>query len=205
LKRLYLETNFLMSVCTGRTPGAGELLNIEPTVELAIPIVSFMEAHKAFNDLKAAKLAFIEPFKQILFKGEIGDIGRDPDAPAQELVRALEAADEALSDVAPALLRYLDQSEKRLIEVIRATAHRARLLPSSGGVLARQVHSHRFDPTDDMILASIMDDASERPLEHMAFFSEDGGFGQPTVASAISDTGMSQFDSVDLCLDWCRS
>jgi hypothetical protein len=39
LPRLYLESNYLMSICTGRTPGADALLQAPVSIELAIPAV----------------------------------------------------------------------------------------------------------------------------------------------------------------------
>jgi len=192
LTRLYLETNFLMSVCTGRTPRALELLDLPEKVELAIPVVCFMEAHHAFKSDRIAKLRFKEPFES-----QIGNIIRHTDSHAQEAARALAAADAAL-------VRYVDDSERRLTDVIRRTSACSRLIGSSREVLAREVHSYRSDPTDDMILGSIMEDALRDPLGEMAFFSEDGGFRQPTVAAALCNAGIAQFDAIDPCLAWCR-
>ena len=190
--RLYLETNFLMSVCTGRTPKADELLDLGEDVEIVLPIVCFMEAHHGFKGDRIAKIRFKEPFES-----QIDNIIRHKDAHAQEAARALAAADAAL-------VRYLDDSERRLTDVIERTSARARLITSSREVLARKVHSYRSDPTDDMILGSIIEDASINPLDKMAFFSEDGGFGQPTVAAALCNVGIAHFDAIDPCLAWCR-
>ncbi|GAA6614529.1 hypothetical protein [Scytonema sp. NUACC26] len=42
---LYIETNFAMSIATGRDPQANQLLlNIPPSIQIAIPSVCFMEA-----------------------------------------------------------------------------------------------------------------------------------------------------------------
>lgn len=173
MTRIYVETNLVMSVATGRTPRAKGLLDLPVDIEIAIPLVCLMEAHTAFKSIKAAKLNLKDPFPR-----EINDIGRDPDAHAQEFARMLAAADSALTD-------YLDQSERRLMDAIRGLASRARLVSSSPAVLQRAVHSYLSDPTDDMIVASVIQDAEEIPSGRMAFFSEDEKLKQPTLVAAM--------------------
>ena len=48
---LYIETNFLMSIATGRDPDANHLLLSVPTsVRIAIPAICCMEALSALED-----------------------------------------------------------------------------------------------------------------------------------------------------------
>ncbi len=193
MKRIYVETNFLMSVSTGRTPQASELLRFGDALNVAIPLVCFMEAHKAFNAMRAAKYDLKQPFK-----GETADVGRDRSAHAQEYARALAAADAAL-------VGYLADSEQRLTDVIRETAGRARLVGSSPSVLDRSQYSYLSDPTDDMIAGSIIDDALRNPIAGMAFFSEDTDFEQPSLLDAMRDAGLELFSEIAPCLVWCRA
>jgi len=190
LTRIYVETNLLMSVATGRTPRARELLDLPVHVELAIPLACFMEAHSAFKSIKAAKLNLRDPFPR-----EINDVGRDPDTHAQKFARTLAAADSALTD-------YLDQSERRLMNAIRGLASRARLVLSSPAVLERSLHSYLSDPTDDMIAASVIQDAEETPSDRMAFFSEDEKLKQPTLIAAMQRAGVTMLDGIEVCLAW---
>ncbi|MGA7747422.1 MAG: hypothetical protein WCC70_07770 [Candidatus Aquilonibacter sp.] len=162
-------------------------------IELAIPVVSFMEAHHAFKSVKAAKLRFKQPFQN-----EIQDVGRDPSARAQEFVRTLAASDAAL-------VEYLAESEQRLIEAIHQVVTNARLVSPSAEVLDRRVHSYLSDPTDDMIASSIIEDALKSPTERMAFFSEDDDFSQPSLADAMIKAGIEPLAGVDLCFAWFRA
>ena len=182
-----------MSICTGRTPRAKELLAIGASVEIPIPVVSFMEAHQAFKSVKAAKLRFKQPFQN-----EIQDVGRDPSARAQEFVRTLAASDAAL-------VEYLAESEERLVDAIHRVATIARLVSPSVEVLDRRAHSFLSDPTDDMIAAAIIEDALKDPTEKMAFFSEDDGFAQPSLADAMTKAGIEPLVGVDSCFVWCRA
>jgi predicted transcriptional regulator len=181
-----------MSICTGRTPKAADLLGMLDEIEIAIPVVAFMEARHAFKAVKAAKLRFKQPFQN-----EIQDVGRDPNARAQEFVRMLAASDAAL-------VEYLAESEQRLIEAIHQIATKARLVNPSAEVVDRRVHSFLSDSTDDMIAASIIEDALNLPADRMAFFSEDDGFGQPSLVDAMTKAGIYPLRGIDTCLAWCR-
>lgn len=182
-----------MSVCTGRTPQVSELLRLGNEVGIAIPVVCFMEAHKAFNAMKAAKYDLKQPFK-----GETADVGRDRSHHAQEYARALAAADAAL-------VGYLAESEQRLVDVVRETAARAQLIGSSPSILDRSQLSYLSDPTDDMIAGSVIDDAQRNPVARMAFFSEDGDFVQPSLVDAMRSAGVESFSEIAPCLAWCRA
>lgn len=181
-----------MSVATGRTPKANQVASLPHEVEIAIPVVCFMEAHTAFKSIKAAKIFLKDPFPR-----EIRDIERDPNSHAQEIARMLAAADKALTD-------YLDESEGRLVGAIRGVASRARLVSTSAAVLQRDVHSYVSDPTDDMILASIIQDAEQAPCSRMAFFSEDERLRQPSLVAAMEKAGITMLDGIESCLAWCN-
>jgi hypothetical protein len=181
-----------MSIATGRTPRASEVLELPPGVQIAIPLVCFMEAHSAFKRVKEAKLKLKDPFPR-----EISDIGRDPDINAQLFAKALAGAESALTD-------YLEQSQQRLVEAIRHLASRARLVSSRPAVLQR-AHSYLPDPTDDMIVASIIQDAKEDPHSRMAFFSEDEKLERPTLMVAMQQAGVTMLNGIDACLAWCAA
>lgn len=53
---LYVETNFLMAVATGRESGVQDLLQTVPPLVLALPTISIMEAFSALEaDSKGRK------------------------------------------------------------------------------------------------------------------------------------------------------
>lgn len=128
MTRLYVETNWFMSVATGRTPQANHVASLPHEVEIAIPVVCFMEAHTAFKSM----------------------------------------------------------------------------VSTSAAVLQRDVHSYVSDPTDDMILASIIQDAEQAPCSRMAFFSEDEGLRQPSLVAAMEEAGITMLDGIASCLAWCN-
>jgi hypothetical protein len=149
-----------------------------------------MEAHKAFSGIQSAKRDFKKPFEH-----EIGDIGRDAGIHAQSFKSNLAAAEAALT-------AYLAESEQRLFDAIGDTLARARVVESSAAVLSRQAHSYLSDPTDDMIAASVIEDALRRQDDQMAFFSEDADFGQPSLVDAMRAAGIERFNDINACLAW---
>lgn len=193
MRRIYLETNFLMSASTGRTPEADELLSLPENVELAIPIVCFMELHKTFSYMRASELRFTEPFPK-----KIEKIGQDPNPRLREFTGALAAADAAL-------FAYIDESARAMPDVVQRTAMRANLITSSREVLSRTGKRYLSDPTDDMIAGSVIEHAHKNPVSEMAFFSEDGDFAKPSLVDAMRGVNVGRLDDISSCLAWCRT
>lgn len=193
MARLYIETNYLMSICTGRTPRAETLLAAPESIELAIPGLCITEAYKAFAGLRYDKTQFRKPFPK-----QIDDVGRDVDVHAQEFKRSLAAADAALT-------QYLGQSEARLLDAMQGVLSRARIVHPSAGVLMRRLYSHLSEPTDDIIAASIIEDATQHAAAPMAFFSEDQGFQQPSLGDAMIAANIENLDSqLSSRLEWIK-
>jgi hypothetical protein len=191
--RLYLETNYLMSRSTGRSPDADQILSMAPDfLEIAIPSVCFMEAYKAFAALSYEKRALQEPFLK-----HINDIKRDPGAFAQEFARNLAAADAALTN-------YLGECEDRLDDSISEVLGYARLVETTSSVLA-DPGKYLSDRTDDMILSTIIVDAQKNGDAPIRFLSEDGGFRQPTVQRALATVAIETLESASECLVWMAS
>jgi len=191
LKRLYIETNYLMSICTGRTAQAHDLLRSSASVEFAMPAVCVMEAYKAFSAMRSAKEEFMAPFTS-----QTSDIGRDLGPHAQHFRRNLDAA-------AAALIAYLTESEQRLIRAIDDVTSLGRLVQSSAAVLGRR-RPRLSDPADDIIAASIIEDATVSPTEAMAFFSEDAGFTQPSLIDAMRAARVEVLETdIQAVRTWC--
>jgi hypothetical protein len=94
--------------------------------------------------------------------------------------------------------------KQRLIDAICRLASRARLIPSSAAVLQR-AHSYLPDPTDDMIVASVIQDAKEAPDGRMAFFSEDEKLRRPSLVVSMGQVGVTVLDGIDACHEWCAA
>lgn len=148
-----------------------------------------MEARKAFAAMKYAKVGFQKPFED-----HARDVGRDGGANAQEFKTKL-------SEAGAALTRYVDESEIRLDDAITRLARRALFFSSPPGVLSRE-RSLRRDPSDDMVLGSILSHAEEDRAPAMAFLSEDADFERPTVAQALKTAGIVWVRNVEAAMIW---
>ncbi len=71
-------------------------------------------------------------------------------------------------------------------------------------MLSRQLHSYLSEPTDDMIAASVIEDALNRHDDPMAFLSEDLDFAQPSLVNAMREAGVEHYGDIDSCLTWVQ-
>src|SRR5271157_3943383 len=104
---LYVETNLLMSIATGRDPDASDILaDTRSPDRLVLPQVCFMEAFSVLNEMHRTRNQFRNQLNQ-----QIGETRRDStSAHARELLWLLEQARIA-SDK---LLEDIDEREIRL-------------------------------------------------------------------------------------------
>ncbi len=195
---VYVETNFLMSVAMGREARGNDLLaSVSATVRVAIPSSCYMESFSAFEDEQKRR----NWFRAELDK-QIGQLRRDTtSANAGTLLRRLEesiiANDELLNDVQARLFQFVD----RAVDILER-------IPSSPAVLRRAVTSMPIpDPTDNLILHSILDHASHFPAAMKALLTENTrDFSTPDVEAALDGAGIKKsFRSVANVLGWIGS
>jgi hypothetical protein len=148
-----------------------------------------MEAHKAFASMRFAKSNFRKSFSN-----EIADVKRDSGTNAQDFARNLAAADLALTN-------YLDECEQRLERAIDEVLRSARVVNSSNNALGRTA-AYLTEPTDDMIVSTILEDAANFPSSRIGFFSEDGDFAIPSLRAAMRALNVEHLANVQSCLDW---
>ena len=151
---LYVETNLLMSVATGRDPEAGDLLSLSlEGVRLAIPHVCFIEAFSALNEERRRRKQFTN-----MVMDQVNQLKRDiTSAHAKHLRPQLEQAclvnDELSREV-----------EERLFGAIDRIIHVADLIALSPNSLTRSYHDLLIDDlTDNLILHCILDHARGQP------------------------------------------
>jgi hypothetical protein len=195
---LYVETNFLMSVAMGREANGNDLLSaITADFRVVIPSGCYMESFSAFEDEQRRRNWFKNELDQ-----QIAQLRRDiTSANAASLLANLEqsriANDELLNDVLARLFTFVDQAAP-LIDQLHPTAdviHDAitnTLIP---------------DPTDNLILHSILADAHARPNDAKALLTGNTrDFCTPEVEAALDAAAIEKrFTNVTAALGWLGS
>lgn len=198
--RLYIETNFLMSIATGRDSQAYNLLSVPPSsVRIAIPSICCMEALSALED----ELKRRNRFENDLIL-QISQLRRDiTSASAQSLLFHLRQSvvenRGLLNNVKERLFQALDQLAAKA-EIIALTAH---MLQASFNTAVID----EKEPTDNLILYSILQDARLHPTEVKVFLSSNvKEFGTPEVRQALGDVGVEEyFRTTQSFLGWLNS
>ena len=195
---VYVETNFLMSVAMGREGRGDDLLAaVSPSVRIAIPSGCYMESFSAFEDEHKRRNWFrAELDKQIV------QLRRDTtSANAEILLRRLEesrtANDELLNDV-----------QARLFPFVGRAAHILESISETPAIIASAVTAMLIsDPTDNLILHSILDHAGRFPGTAKALLTDNTrDFGTEDVQDALAAVGINRpFRSVANVLGWLGS
>ena len=197
--RLYIETNFLMSIATGRDSQAYNLLSTPPSsVRIAIPSICCIEALSALEyELK----------RRNRFENELN-------LQISQLRRDITSA------YAQSLLFHLDQSvvenrgllddiKERLFQALDMLAAKAEMIALTADMLQTSLNTAFFEkePTDNLILYSILKDASVHPTEVKMFLSGNvKEFGALEVQQPLRDAGVEQyFRTTESFLGWLNS
>lgn len=196
--RLYLETNFLVSHAKGRDAATSRLLEeVREGLQITFPSCCVMEA-------------------LTMREGEEKRINQQigvNSAQINELVRHV------VSDHAATLVPLLTNAnqewqqsfnffENRLSEAINWLSHYDRvelLATKSSGIALFARIDHEIDPTDQLILATILDDAQEHPLATKVLVTENGRcfHDDLVVRQLLQDAGIKKyFPSVTKFLQW---
>ncbi len=180
--RLFIETNFLMCIATGRDPKAFDLLS-QPSesLRLAIPQVCFMEAPLVFKQNQKQRLQLKETLDQ-----QIGQLARDRTSKnASDLLSLLQQANitnrELIKDVST-----------RLFDAIGLLGQKADLIPISGAILDASRDSFLIDdPADNLILHCILSHARSDLQTTKIFLTENRqDFGTTLVQDQLKSAGV---------------
>ena len=196
---LYVETNFVIGIAKGQDSEAESFLNSPPLpIRIAIPSVCFMEAFSVLTQESKSRKLFIGQMDP-----HIRDAGRDATSRhAKKLRLNLERArieGEAL----------LNDIRDRLHQVLGRLSAIADLIHPSPAIL-QDALTGKFieDPTDNLILESILSHARTHPVEMpKAFLSGNTNdfAGSDEIANALSGAGVKYFSRTVAALGRLRS
>jgi hypothetical protein len=194
----YIETNFLMSVAMGREARGDDLLAaVSSSVRVVIPSGCYIESFSAFEDEQKRR----NWFRNELDK-QIGQLRRDTtSANAGTLVSRLEesriANDQLLNDVQARLFQFVE----RAVDVFEQIQNTPSILRAAVGNMLIP------DPTDNLILPSILDHAGRFPDAKKALLTDNvNDFDTPEVQAALATVGINRpFRTVTNLLGWLGS
>ncbi len=195
--RLYIETNFLMSIATGRDSQAYNLLSTPPSsVRIAIPSICCMEALSALEDELKRRNRFENELNL-----QISQLRRDVTSPYAKslLVRQSVVKNRGL----------LNDVRERLFQALDQLAAKAEIIALTADMLQTSLNTAFFEkePTDNLILYNILQDASVHPTEVKVFLSGNvKEFGALDVQQPLRDAGVEQyFRTTESFLGWLNS
>lgn len=161
--RLYIETNFILSISTGRDSLAFDLINNPPAnLEIAIPSICCMEALSVIEVEKKRRRTLSNQYMV-----ESQQLARDRiSTNAQDLAQILEQAQINNKKVAKDRENLLRQTLNRLADC-------AELIPLTNDILKWNLENFTVipEPTDNLILACILADATLYPENQKVLLS----------------------------------
>ena len=196
---VYIETNFLMSIATGREAEAIMLLrDLSSSVQLVIPSICYMEALSALED----ELKRQNSFKEQLSR-QVSETKRD-----------------VTSEYATSLSFYLEESfisygyrvgeiKSRLREAISLMSRNAEMIALNPEIVEASLNATLIekDPTDNLILHCILSHARSHSTETKVFLSGNfKEFGIPAIQDVLLEAGITKYFSVTKnFLGWLQS
>ena len=197
---LYIETNFLMSIATGREAEAIMLLrDLSSSVQLVIPSICYMESLSALED----ELKRQNYFKEQLSR-QISETKRDV---TSEQVPSLSF------HLEESLIYYrnrIDEIKFRLREAIYMLSQKAEMIVLNTEIIEASLNQTIIgkDPTDNLILHCILSHARLRRTETKVFLS--GNVKEfrklPEVQDALLESGITKyFSRTEDFLGWLQS
>jgi hypothetical protein len=196
---LYLETNFLIGIATGRDADAYSLVSApSPGLHIAMPGVCFMEALSWLETERKRKNEF-----DTVLKVRVHELTRDLTSPhAQPLRSHLQQSVFGNAD-------HFNDVERRLFDAIRDLPKRAELIELDPGIIESSVLQAIIeeDPTDNLILHGILHHAALHPGEEKVLLTGNTkDFGTADVKKLLRDAGIAkQFAETRPLLNWLGS
>jgi len=195
--RLYLETNFLLSHANGRDLGTSRLIEGNlPQLQVAIPGCCVMEALTSLEGERRR-------INNVVGQNEalISELGRNLVSPhAAKLVTLLQSSE-------PAFKAGLQFFEDRLLEAIQWLSDPSLvkcLVTNPANLVGLLPDSTDLDPTDRLILTTILDDAQEHLsatkvllTENRRCFHDNQG-----VRQSLQQAGIQYFAHASKFLEW---
>ncbi len=186
--RLYLETNFLVSHAMGRDSATSRLIEeVRTGLQIALPSCCVMEAltlmegqRRRINQQVGSNLAQINEFE------------RNSASPhATALVGLLQQANRELDR---GFVFFQDRMD-RAIEWLSNSEHVELLATRPNGLSLFSGMTFEAEPTDQLILATILDDAGAHPSSLKVLLTENHRcfHDEPTVRKTLQDAGIKKY------------
>ncbi|MCY7384256.1 MAG: PIN domain-containing protein [Microcoleus sp. CAN_BIN18] len=196
---VYIETNFLMSITTGREAEAIMLLrDLSSSVQLVIPSICYMEALSALED----ELKRQNSFKEQLSR-QVSETKRDVTS---------EYATSLSFHLEESLVYYryrMDEIKSRLREAISLMSRNSEMIALNPEIIEASLNATLIekDPTDNLILHCILSHARSHSTETKVFLSGNfKEFGIPAVQDVLREAGITKYFSVTKnFLGWLQS
>ncbi|MEP0886322.1 PIN domain-containing protein [Trichocoleus sp. ST-U3] len=188
-----------MSIATGRDSQAYNLLSTPPSsVRIAIPSICCMEALSALEEELKRRNRFENELNL-----QISQLRRDVTSPY---------AKSLLFHVRQSVLEnrgLLNDIKERLFQALDQLAAQAEIIALTANMLQTSLNTAFFEkePTDNLILYNILQDASVHPTEVKVFLSGNvKEFGALEVQQPLRDAGVEQyFRTTESFLGWLNS
>lgn len=196
-RTLYVETNFPVGIAKGQDLAAASFLSGDSTdIRLVIPSVCYMEAfsvwereQKQTNRLIDSMAFQIREVKRNAASVRAQRLGEHLDGARFESEQLLYEMRERLDE---ALLRLSEDAD--FIDIEHTIVHDA------------LAYTHVSDPTDNLILCSILWHARRNPVGPKAFLSRNyKDFGQQNVCDLLLSADVQYFKNTEAALGWIRS
>ncbi|MGK7900560.1 MAG: hypothetical protein AB4352_03930 [Hormoscilla sp.] len=183
----YIETNFLISIATGRDPEAGTLLANPPaSVQIAIPGICCLEALSVLEQDKKSRKNFEQQLNIQINEAQRNLISPHARSLLFHLRQARTENEALIKDVESSLFEAQSQIETKA-ELIALTSD---MLQSSRG------KTIITDSTDNLILHCIRAHARVHPTDVKVFLSGNvNDFGTSEVREALRQAGVSHYFS----------
>jgi hypothetical protein len=203
---VYIETNFLLGMNLGQDPDAITVLDEaarDPSLQLVIPGVCFMEALSAFKEIIHERANL-----KLKIDREIRELERNKTSPiAKQLLEQLNQSTITYLDYTKDLKLDFQSTIRRVGRITRMIAlTKVNLRKGFAGILVDSKHDYLILP-DNLIVQCILEDARRHPVKTKAFFSGNStDFDKPRVREALRQAGIEKyFTASGNALGWYRS
>jgi hypothetical protein len=191
-----------MAIAKGQDHDVRQLLDTalrergSPSIQLIMPSVCAMEALSVLHRERKQRRRFQDDVNSQLREVTRDDTG----VTAAELQRSLMSANIRFGI-------WQDVVRIRLSQALSDLGRTAIMIDLSAGVLEDSLQTALIDdPTDNLILFSILDHARTAPAGPRAFRSENSDdFGQRDVTRVLENVGVKYFRRTEAALGWLRS
>jgi hypothetical protein len=195
---LYVETNFLMSIATGRDPDAATVISSpSPLLRIVMPGICYLEALSTLESESRSTRQFTE-----VLKARIKQAQRDwTSVHAQPLCFHLE---QALAEI----VHQFNDVEVRLFQAMSNLSERVALIEPDRNVIDSSIRNRvlKEDLTDNLILHCVLQHAALNPGEERALLSENTrDFGRVEVRKMLRDADVKFFSKAKSFLDWLEA